>query len=803
MTQIFLPSLRPLSRRQQTSLSVIALALMAAPLALPAQAQTAPAKPAPAKPAQSQTQTQSQSPAQTQTQSQTPAGGTTPSGGDDSGAITTVTVTAAKPEVQHKPDRDVYDVTQDPDAATGSAADVMNNIPAVTVDPDGTVSLRGDSNVQVYVNGKPSAQMQGDNRGPQLQTMSADDIDSIEVMTNPSAAFGADTGGGIINIVLKKGRHIKPKTSMNVTVGDEGRYGFGIRSGKSIGKLTLNGSLNLRSDTRKNGSHSDRQRIDPVTGETRDSTQDNVSNTRTDNLSANLTAEYDMSDYDSLTGELNYSQRKRSGYNASEYANFDTTGNPVSDYAQIGSADGPSDDSGAKLTYDHRGKDSPDDDFKIQLGHSETNSKNDNDYRQIYHYPVTPDSLYARRNNTKNVIDDFSGDWTKPLKDNQQIQTGWDIQHTVSDTYNYRSYNHADGAAELANPTYTNQFNVDQTISAAYFIYQKTWGKFGIQGGLRAEKLHEELNQVTSNIQATVDYVTWSPSVFATYTISDADLLRLSYSHKIVRPGANLLNPFLSYGDAQNVSSGNPYLQPEQVENYELTFNHDKQALNSSASLFYKTTRDNFSRASTFVNGQSDVLLTTSINDGSLKSMGLQFSLNDNIFNRTLRLGLNGVLGYSVQDATDYVTHLPTHRESGNSSANLFARWAPDRLNAYMIRLNYRGKQLLSQGYRTGTTSLNLSYQRQIIPNKLMLNFSARDVLKGQGSRSVTDTSTVQSVSENFDYGAAFMMSLRYTFGAVPQARPDDDRGPRPGGRGGYGGHEGGGGGYGGGGGEF
>jgi len=698
------------------------------------------------------------------------AGQPAPTGGEE-GAPTVVTVTGQKPAIQHKVDRDVYDVTQDPDAATGTASDVMNNIPAVTVDSDGTVSLRGNSNVQVYVNGKPNAQMQGDNRGPQLQNMSADDIDSIEVMSNPSAAFGADTGGGIINIVLKKGRHIRPKTSVNLSLGNEGRGRIGFRSGVNIGKLTLNGSVNIRNDSRKSGSYSDRTRIDPQTGNTRRSTQNNLSNAHNSNISANLTGDYDLTDNDTLTGELSYSRRTQSGYTATEYNDLDAGGNVTADNAQVGSNGGHNENSGAKLTWDHRGA-REGETFKMELGHSQSDRNTDRDYRQLYHLPQRDLSLYAVRNTTRNSIDEFSGDWTRPMRADTQIQAGWDIQRTRSEAYNYRSLNHAEGAPEQPNPVYTNRFNVDQTISAAYATYQKAWGKLSLQGGMRVENLHEVLNQVTSDIQATVDYATWSPSLFAMYNLTERDSLKASYSHKIVRPGANLLNPFLSYRDAQNVSSGNPYLDPEQVESYEVEYDHTTQALNYSATLYYKTTRDNFAQVSSFLPNQPDVLLTTSANLGSRKDTGLQFSVNGNI-ERKLRYGVNGVLGYAVSDSTDYITRQPVHRESGNSRANLYARYMPDSRNTFGMYVRYRGRQLTTQGYRTGATVLNLSYQRDLIPRKLVLDINGRDVLSSDTSRTITDTSNVQAINERYDFGATFMIGLRYTFG--PAARPSDD----------------------------
>ena len=781
------PLSSPSRHLRRVSPLVLALAAILAPAA---QAQTSPTPASPDKVQDKKTDATTSPAANTATAQ---SGGTESASSSDT---TTITVTAQKPAIQHKVDRDVYDVTQDPDAATGTASDVMNNIPAVTVDPDGTVALRGNSNVQVYVNGKPSAQMQGDNRGPQLQSMSADDIDSIEVMTNPSAAFGSDTGGGIINIVLKKGRHIKPKTSVNLNLGNEGRNGIGFRSGTNIGKLTLNGSVNIRNNTQKSGSFSDRTRIDPLTGDTRRSTQDNLSTGRNSNISANLTGDYDLTENDTLTGELNYSRQTQSGYSATENNDLDMTGNVIADSTQVGTNDGHTNNSGAKLTWDHRGTGMDGEDFKMQVGHSQSDQGKDNDYQQIYHLPAQAMSLYARNNTSRNSIDDFSGDWTHPMKNDSQIQAGWDIQRTQSDTYNYRSFNHAEGTPELANPVYTNQFNVDQTISAAYATYQKTWGKLSVQGGMRVENLHEVLDQVTSDIQAKIDYVTWSPSLFVMYNLTSKDRLKASYSHKIVRPGAALLNPFLNYRDAQNVSSGNPYLDPEQVEKYEIEYDHTAPAFNYTGVLFYTTTSDNFAQVSTFLPNQPDVLLTTSANSGSRKDTGFQASIDGNI-EKKFFYSLSGVLGYAVSDSTDFITHLPVHRESGNSSAKLRASYRPDNRNSFVISTQYRGRQLTTQGYVTGTTVLNLSYQRQLIPQKLVLDINGRDVLSSETPRTITDTSNVQGISERYDFGATFMVGLRYTFGPVAPQRQSGDRqwqgrggrgGGNGGGRGGFGG---------------
>lgn len=696
-------------------------------------------------------------------QTQTP-----PSGQERADTPTTVTVTVQKPEVVHKPDRDSYDVSRDPDAATGSAADVMNNIPALSVDPDGSVTLRGDPNVQIYVNGKPDAQMQGDSLAEALQSLPADSIDRIEVMTSPSAAFGASSGGGIINIILKQGRHIQPRTTVKAALGDEGRYQAGLYTGRVFGKLSLNGGVNLRGEPRKNGSAGSRVSTDPVSGRVTRSSQINRSNTRAPSFSGWMNADYDLNDHDTLSLNGGLWRQTRSGYSATDYTYADANGNPTSQTAQTALTGGLGDSSNMRLSWDQRG-DSPDDDFKMQVSHNQSRWTSRNAYRQIYHWPVRADSLYASRSDSHTRMDGFSGDWKRAVGGGQQLQAGWDIQHTISGNDNYRSANHTEGAPEVANPSYTNLFKVDQTLSAAYVTWQKTIGKFSAQAGLRTERLREKLDQATSGVTAVIDQTDWSPSLYALYTISDQNSLRASYGHKIVRPNANLLNPFLRYRDAQNVSSGNPHLLPEQVATLELAYNHTTRPLTWSATLFAKTTRDLFSRGSLPLPGSPDIVLTTSVNDGERRDAGLQYAIDGH--GSQFRYGLSGVLGRSSQDMNDYVTGADVHRDSDNSSAKLYARWSPDKVQSLGVNLRWQGRQLQSQGYRDGSAALNLSYQYQIVPNKLQLNANARDVLSSQGARSVTETSTLYAVSDREDYGASFMLALRYTFGPTPPQR--------------------------------
>lgn len=792
-------------------------------LALPVLAQTQPASP-PEQP-KPQAQTQEQAPTQVPQPSpqQAPAASSpeeagTAQGDTQNGAVT---ITAQKPLVQRKTDRDVYDVKQDPTAATGNAADVLNNVPGVTVDPDGSVQLRGSNSPQIYINGKPSALTQGENRAATLQGLSGDDIDSVETITSPGAAFSSDTGGGIINIVLKRGRALNPQTTLRVNAGVEGQGGISFSTGKTIGKLTLNGSVNVNrgggwgggggggggfggAGSLKSHSESVRQRLDPATGDViGENRQQNVSKNVGEGLNLNLNAEYALTDNDTLQAQGSFMSRDTMGYSIENATSYDAAGNLLSDSSRFGDRNGESDNSSFAVLYNHRGEVGTSEDFKMQYRRSTSNRDDRSDYRRVNRTPAASESAYATERNSETINQGFSGDYTHPIGETRQIQLGWDLTAQDSEQYSYQSLEHAIGAPELPNPQRVSQFNTKQQTGAAYFIYEQRFGKLSLSGGLRYENFHQELYSIqpfTGNPGAESEqtYVTWSPNANLLYRIDDDASIKGIYSRRLNRPNPNALNPLIVYNDAQNVSSGNANLRPETVDRFELTYQNDRRnALNGQLQLSYVETQDTVVLVNSFLPGQPDVLLTTYDNAGSSKVAGVSLELNrDNII-KGLNAGFEIDYNYSEINGIDRVTGQPTVRKGPNSRGRLAVRYRPNDKDFYMMFVRYNGKRVDSQGYTSATTSLNANYQRQIIPRKLTFNINLQNILSSQGRKRVTSSSAFYSVSETFDPGPAIGIALSYTFGTPRNSQNQDGQRWRrgqggPGGPGGPGGFSGG-----------
>ena len=755
------------------------------------------------------------------TQAATPASpaGQTPPPTDSATNITTLTVTASKPEVTHKIDRDVYDVKQDPQAATGTASDVLNNVPAVTVDPDGTVSLRGNSSVQVYVNGKKSSQMQGDNKGFTLQTLNADDIDSVEVIPNPSAAFGSDSAGGIINIVMKRGRNIKPQTSVNAVLGDEGRDNIALRTGKTFGKLTLNGSLSFNHGAGGSGgsgggrgggggpkskSFSDRFQLDPLTGDVLSENKTyTVSKSDSRTTSGNMNAVYNLTDDDNLEANFDYRGTQSSNLNTGVTTNFDASHILTGERTSLRDSDRGNENMNVDLTYDHKGPIGTTEDFKMRVSHSQNLSDRNSEIHTLYEAPLSPgrpDTYSAQASKTKDYIDEFSGDWSHPITDNdkgmEQLALGWDVTHTVSDQYNYNSLSEPSAVTSPAFPRSSSvtQFNDDEMLSAFYTTYEKKVGKFGYQTGLRFEHLDQTVetwyptNLPILATRFSHNSLNYSPSLFLTYDLTDKDRLKLVYTQKIQRPQASQLNPLIIYSeDGLTARSGNANLKPERIDKYELDYDRTPSSgLMLSGKLHYDQAAGAINSVVTYIPsqsiGQPEIPLTTVDNSGSRRTTGGDMSIGFTTPKRTLGVMFSANYNYVVYDFTDFVTKQAVHKAGPNSGMSLRLRYKATPKDSFVFGGNYVGQQTTTVGYTGQVVRLNASYVHQIVLNKVVLTVNASNFLVGPTSKSVSETSVSRGYSYTFNPGANFMVSLRYTFGTPGRQRDGQGFG---GGRGG------------------
>ena len=265
-----------------------------------------------------------------------------------------VTVSALRPT--NRVDRQVYDVKSDVGASNGSAADALSNIPSVAVDPDGTVTLRGSTYVQVLIDGKPSAMLQGENRGNTLNAMPAEDIESVEVINNPGAQFGNEAGGGpILNLVTRRTRKAGGYGSLSANTGSAGRYNSSASGNYNTGRLGVQGTAHVRHDGRNDVAQAARARIEPATGAMSRTSQSTQNQGLSDAAGFNSSLTYNLGEKDTLAASVAYTERSNDRNAANRYISFGSDDMIERDYVRTSRTGGRNKSMSWGARLDHKG----------------------------------------------------------------------------------------------------------------------------------------------------------------------------------------------------------------------------------------------------------------------------------------------------------------------------------------------------------------------------------------------------------------------------------------------------------------
>jgi outer membrane receptor protein involved in Fe transport len=698
--------------------------------------------------------------------------------------VASVTVSAERPT--NRIDRQVYDVKSDVGSSNGTAADALNNVPSVAVDPDGTVSLRGSTNVQILVDGKPSAMLQGDNRGATLNALASDDIESIEVINNPGAQFGNEGGGGpILNLIMRRNRKPGGFASVNANGGTAGRYNSSVSGSYNQGLWGFQGGVNVRHDGRNSNGDTVRDRIDPLTGLATHSTQTSQSAGLNDSAGLNGTVNYNLGAKDTLQASMSYNARSNDARSSDHYVSFDPGMASVSDYVRSTTRGGDSKNYSWGSRMDHKGS-IEGELLKLDLRVSGSTNLSNSTYKNIYAVSQnnSPDRRSRQANETGNRIIDFTGDYERPME-----QGALKLGFKVADHKNDIDATYLDidpvTAGETLNPMRTNHFDVDETNLALYGSYQMRLNeRWGVLGGLRTEYTDLDMRQVTTGIHARNSYINYIPSLFATYKVSSETNIRLAYAHRLRRPTANDLNPFVIYRDELNVSSGNPQLKPTQTDSYEIGYETRLMGLEANLRGYFRKDTDSILDRKYFIN--DTVVLTTRDNGPGMQSSGLEFTLSGKLTPK-LSLNTSGNLARSEQRILD-VTGADNKRTASSLSGRVRLNYQATPDDQLQMALQTQGRTLWGQGYRSPNTTVNFSARHALTP-RLNLVLNVTDAFNTNKIETVTDTSMLKETSIRRYDGRVIYLGLSYRIGGVtPAARREG--GPRqgPGGQQGQGG---------------
>jgi outer membrane receptor protein involved in Fe transport len=721
---------------------------------------------------------------------------------EDITQLNEVVVRAEATTVEIKLDKKVYNVGQDLMVKGGTVSDVLDNIPSVTVDADGTIALRGNDNVRVLIDGRPSNQ----NISEVLRLLPADAIEKVEVITNPSARYDSEGGGGLLNIILKKGKNQGVNGTIIGTAGNPESYGLSgtINYKTKDFNLFTNAGYNYRTGPGFNNTDSEYLNADGTTRSFLDERRNNERQNEGHNI--NFGMDYYIDKNTTWSNSLNL--RRYNGTNPETVVqdNYDDARNFLFSTRRFNDQRSHDLDYEYDTNFVHNFKKEG---HKLSFDGSFSMGR-DHDNSEIN------DGVETTYNNQRQSRSTIKADYVLPLgKDgNSQFEAGYkgDFNQMLT-VYEVDSLDTAQNIY-VPNLQYTNTLDYHEKINALYTQYGTKLGKFSMLYGLRWEHSDIDIDQKTSNDFTNKKYGNFFPSAFFTYEIDDKSSVSLSYSRRISRPRGRQINPFSNYSSNINIFQGNPDLDPAFTDAFDLGYLKRWKKLTFNTSAYVNKTTNSFQYVrkesgqyvitavdepdiidngqATQVNGGPDIItpiiLTTPINLATEYRFGFEFTLNYTPY-KWWKLNSNfNFFQIDTRGDYTYTDFVGTVQKQNfdNDAHSWFTRLSSKVTLPYDIEwqtnLNYNGPQDNAQGRMHGQFRANLALSKDLFKEKATLTLNVQDVFNS-GKRIVeTNLPTVNSYSEMMWRKRQIMLSFTYRFNKKkekekPQRQPQDDNG--------------------------
>ncbi|MFL5298179.1 MAG: TonB-dependent receptor domain-containing protein [Phenylobacterium sp.] len=675
-------------------------------------------------------------------------------------------------------DRRSYGVANDLATTTGSISDALKNIPSVEVDVQGNVSLRGDANVTIMIDGKPSTLFKGPGAAQALQALPADQIERVEVITNPSAQFTPEGSAGIINLITKQSRRAGRSGSVRVNLGTAGRRNVGASAAYNSNKLTLSADAAWRRDPQHSVDTDVRVVIDPLSG--RQTTFHNIGQNRgtLQMWNVRVGGDYDSDAVTRISAEARYNDFIFHPSDPQDIRVFDASGAPVQQIKHVGSFQQDRTNAAGNVSY--RRKFAGDDHtLAASLNFDHTDEHTGRTYTDFNLLPALPNVFRIRSG--RNGLDqtEFKADYNRPMPQSGRLKTGYDyrLEDNEYDNTGVIGTNPADVVPDL---TQIDRFRYRLQLNAAYATYEQPFGDWTILGGLRFEDARIDLKELTVGRTARQAYTRVYPSVHLADRLSETQQLVISYSQRVLRPGPLDLNPFVFVG-VTTARQGNSDLKPQFTHSFEVGWQFKDGPAFYLATLYYRQNDHGVTDVVSELPG--GILLTTKANLSQSRNAGLEFVANGRL-TKTLSYNASTNIYWNEIDAPriplgpgfGFGARRSAVTEGGRVSLN----WQATPKDLFQVNGQVNAERLLPQGYSDPSVLIFLGYRHKV-SDDLSFVVTAQDPFKIYRFRQVIDTPTLHEVNVDRGRIQAAFVGLTWTFGAA-QKRPQTFDFGQPGG---------------------
>jgi outer membrane receptor protein involved in Fe transport len=677
-----------------------------------------------------------------------------------------VTVTSQRVTFNTAIDRKVFNVQQDIMSKTGTASDLLQNIPSVQVDIDGVVSLRGSTNVLMLINGKPSPLMAATSRAEVLQQMPASSIDRIEVITNPSAKFKPDGTSGIINIVLKKDVNTGLNGNVTANAGNRSRYNFNVGANYNPGEFNVFASYSFRQDDRNNYSTDARVQSDSLTNLPSHYTNNARSLSRPLSHIATLGLDYRLNENDKFGLSGHYRYRGFTRNDASTYL-LTSSNITTDDYDRL-RVDYEFQREGGLTGFFQHNFDGEDHKLRLEFNASQSPEQEDNHYTDVYRFPASPQTYDNTLIKNTEWTKQLTVDYTYHFAEHSTFEAGYAGEYNKRDMDFYGEYFDPTQQKFIEDIVKSNRFIYNETIQALYGTYENTFGLLSVLGGLRGEGSFVKSDLVTGDSIISNDNFNLYPTLHLAYKFSELTELQLNYSRRVNRPEGDDLNPFPEYQDPRNLRSGNPRLKPEYINSIEFGWQWQNDNLTVVPSLFYRNRNNGFTTVIKALNDST--LLTTHENLSSDQSAGFEFVVAGNVGSAfTANVSANAF--YEQIDASNlgFGNNKSTVSWSGtfNGSVNL------STATMIQINSNYRSTRLTPQGENSPSFVLNMGLRQDLFNEKLSLILTVSDLLNTLKRKTDLNTPWLTENMVSTRDSRIVYLGLTYHFGTPAKKSKD------------------------------
>jgi outer membrane receptor protein involved in Fe transport len=671
-------------------------------------------------------------------------------------ALDEVEIITERTTVEIRLDKKIYNVGKDLTVSGGTVSDVLDNVPSVSVDVEGNVSLRGNDNVQILINGKPSG-LVGLNSTDALRQLPAESIDRVEVITSPSARYESEGTAGILNIILRRSKLQGFNGAVTLNGGHPTSYGISGNINYRTGDLNLFNTSGYRYSNSPGNSLSLTEYHNTQTFVNEFRNTDRIRK----GFNTNFGVEWYINDSASLTSSVVYRDGDNKSNTLNETFQYDSNRILTSQGSrlEIELEDDKTIQYSTNFTknFENSGK------FSAEFQYEEST---ENEIADIILNNTLNSEIVSTLNSEDRIL--LQSDYVLPIGENTQFELGYrgSFKDNVTD-YTVELFNEYNNEFEI-NTDLSNVLNFKEDINAIYSQYGTKFNKFSFLLGLRLENTRITIDQPTSGDYITKNYTGLFPTLNLNYELNQTENITLGYSRRLRRPRSRMINPFPSRSSITNIFTGNPDLDPTYSGTFDLGYLNRFGKFVLSTSLYYTHSTDSWNFISfdtgntVTVNGEDvPVIQRSPINLSTNDRYGYEFNLT---YSPNKDWRINGDFNFFKSIDRGDFNGINFDNENISYRARLSNKYTlPGKID-WQTTLSYRGPSESAQSKSKGVLYTNMAFSKDIFDGNGSISANVNDLFNSNLRQSDTFTDTYNSYSEFRWRQRSFNLSLTYRF---------------------------------------